>query len=373
MSHIDKKNRVQEEVEEDEVDEYDDVPDDGVAPTQEELEEDEIPQTTNKEGKVVSQPFFSKYSDSRCFTFTSFIAPKDKKIDEWYRTRPLELTRPPAREDKTIPHPLRYIFWCEEYTKAGIKHYQGWFAVWEKISHKTACSMFPGDHVESVMGSDLHNKKYCSKEGRPEFERGDRPKFRAKREKGVVTKPKIDYALLLKEAQETGVTSNVGFNYRHYRMHKEMHSDWIRNQKIVPEEPIVNFRPWQDELLKIVNGPTDPRAIYWVVDKKGGAGKSVFAEHLEYHHNALVITTNDDYRNLSNLLPKDPTLIVFDYPYAVKNFPCSFMESCKNGRVTSTKYEGKIHKFKRPHIIVLTNHEAPSHQFAEGRLKIILL
>lgn len=40
-------------------------------------------------------------------------------------------------------------------------------------------------------------------------------------------------------------------------------------------------RPWQEKFLEIATQDPDGRSVYWIYDKKGGAGKSLFADYLE--------------------------------------------------------------------------------------------
>lgn len=41
---------------------------------------------------------------------------------------------------------------------------------------------------------------------------------------------------------------------------------------------------WEEAILQLIEDSVDPRKIYWVLDRKGGAGKSTFCKYLMYQY-----------------------------------------------------------------------------------------
>lgn len=50
--------------------------------------------------------------------------------------------------------------------------------------------------------------------------------------------------------------------------------------QIIPEIKLDVLFPWEDRLLKKLEGPVDSRKIFWYYDYIGGTGKSTFAKYL---------------------------------------------------------------------------------------------
>ena len=53
----------------------------------------------------------------------------------------------------------------------------------------------------------------------------------------------------------------------------------------------IEWRPFQKEILKIVRGKADDRAIYWLYSIEGDMSKSMLVKHLVDQYEALKINT----------------------------------------------------------------------------------
>ena len=64
-----------------------------------------------------------------------------------------------------------------------------------------------------------------------------------------------------------------------------------------------------------------------------------------------------DVQSMSSLIPDDGAdVILIDAPRQVQyDLPYSFIEECKNGFVTNTKYEVSQKQFKTPHLLIFMN------------------
>lgn len=140
--------------------------------------------------------------------------------------------------------------------------------------------------------------------------------------------------------------------------------NWIAN--------IDKLHPWQEKLYERIK-PTiyaPERTIVWYYDPKGGAGKTCFTQYLRKIHQREYIRvtaggkTSDLVHVIRNELQagwtghcmfldlsrsRDENVSKADGTY-------DFIESIKNGEITTTKYNGcNIFIPKRPHVIVLAN------------------
>lgn len=216
---------------------------------------------------------------------------------------------------------------------------------------------------------------YCCK-GREIFEKGE---FMNQEQKGQAGKRTYDEAF--KAAQE-GRFDDIpsSMRIRYYNTYKQIRSDYLAS--IQPE--VVGFcrgsggrspsgslimRHWQEQIDDLLKQEPDPRKIIIVHDPKGNGGKTTFAEWLEVTYNGQVFEAGDP-KELAYILDQTKTLFMFDFARATVQFPWAFIESVKNGRVTSTKYQPVQKRFKKPHIIIFCN-SFSNDQLSEDRFHII--
>lgn len=122
--------------------------------------------------------------------------------------------------------------------------------------------------------------------------------------------------------------------------------------------------PWQAECVNMVtNTLPDDRTIHWYVDPDGKKGKSTVRKMLEYRNIALGIRWMC-YDNFAHLIgkdkPKSKRCYIFDL---TKSRPRNVtwdeiyvcIESCKDGLVTSGRYEGTHFSFRPPWVLVFSN------------------
>lgn len=131
--------------------------------------------------------------------------------------------------------------------------------------------------------------------------------------------------------------------------------------------------PWQIELLNLVeNVDPDYRTIFWVYDKKGGAGKTCFSYYLRNKRNTEGLKTNEWYGTSDIAQEKDLAEIVrsaldagweeFGWIFDLKRsteknqgfYKC--IEALKDGSVTATKYQGAEISLDTLHVIVFANY-----------------
>ena len=64
----------------------------------------------------------------------------------------------------------------------------------------------------------------------------------------------------------------------------------FENRGQVKDVKLVEWRPWQKELLEHVNNPT-PRRVIWVVGEQGDEGKDFFQNHIEEQYGKQRVCT----------------------------------------------------------------------------------
>jgi hypothetical protein len=120
--------------------------------------------------------------------------------------------------------------------------------------------------------------------------------------------------------------------------------------------------PWQEELMERMR-VFDVRTIHMVICNKGGEGKSLFAEYLEYEDLAFEVppfSTMEDIMQCVMGVPPAKTYLI-DLPRAMpKERMASFfsgIEALKNGVMYDKRYHFKKRRIDRPCIVVFSNKE----------------
>lgn len=125
--------------------------------------------------------------------------------------------------------------------------------------------------------------------------------------------------------------------------------------------PATALYPWQKYLVDIAQSPVDDRAVWWVWEPHGGAGKSAIAKYLVVHHGALFVSgRGTDILCAIALVNKTtgewPELCIIDVPRENANaVSFSTIEKLKNGLAFSSKYESGMLVFPPMHLIIFAN------------------
>lgn len=137
--------------------------------------------------------------------------------------------------------------------------------------------------------------------------------------------------------------------------------------------------PYQLELEKILLAKAEKRTIYWVYDV-GNQGKSEFARYMEIVYPdkvigfengktadiAFMINTMKNKVNLTN-----SPIFILDIPRSgIKSFNYQCIETLKNGKIVSPKYESSRLLFNTPHILVFANEQPEFENMTMDRWKI---
>jgi len=262
--------------------------------------------------------------------------------------------------------PFSYLqFGYEIAPTTGTPHLQGLICFSSQFTCKRVRkNFFDRAHVEPIKGTltecDLYNSKdeLIERYGTPPINPGVREQDRWK--------------VLLQEAREKGEVSDAHVQFKHIRLIKEHHADYQRSQFIMPCK-ITELRDWQQSLIDIISLPPDDRHVYWITDVIGGCGKTQLSIYLKLNFNATILP-NAPAKDMSHMLPAKPPIIVFDFTRQVDGYVnYSFIESCKNGIVSSPKYESHVKYFPTPHVICFANFMPDLTKLSADRWKLINL
>jgi len=119
---------------------------------------------------------------------------------------------------------------------------------------------------------------------------------------------------------------------------------------------------WQEEVKdRCTAAAADDRMVNYIIDKKGGTGKSKFCKYMCYKHKALMVPwgrTGD----ILNLVVKKGAkdIYLFDLSRSKpqdwgKDDISAAMEQIKNGHIVNLKYETDTFMMSPPHVWCFSN------------------
>ena len=135
-------------------------------------------------------------------------------------------------------------------------------------------------------------------------------------------------------------------------------------------------RPFQEEILEIVQGEPCDRKIFWYFGE-GGIGKTQFCKYLSHIHGAICLSGKGaDVRNgVCEYLKTNgdtPELVLFPIPrsYNTEYLSYEALENIKDMYFYSGKYEGGMINGNPPHLIVFANEPPDISKMSKDRWMI---
>lgn len=139
--------------------------------------------------------------------------------------------------------------------------------------------------------------------------------------------------------------------------------------RVVEEDFGYVFHDWQQALLDVIAGPIHKRRIYWVVDRKGGSGKTTFALWLGRVKGAFY-TIGGKHDRIYHTYQGEP-IACFDFTRSTEDsVPYGPIEGIKNG-VAPRMYGFRTLFCNTPHVFCFSNFEPDQSKLSEDRWNIV--
>nr|WAE42998.1 MAG: replication associated protein [Cressdnaviricota sp.] len=138
----------------------------------------------------------------------------------------------------------------------------------------------------------------------------------------------------------------------------------------------VKWKPWQQEILNIISGKPDNRAIYWYWCEKGNSGKSFVSDYITLTRNVILGDgkSNDVIYQIASMVENliKPEIVLIDIPRNnTKKIPYGTLEKIKNGIIFSGKYESIKVVIPKPHVIIFANKPPDINEMSADRWRIV--
>lgn len=143
---------------------------------------------------------------------------------------------------------------------------------------------------------------------------------------------------------------------------------------------INNLDEWMLKIIEEIKEKPHPRKINWILDEKGGRGKSEFCKYLCLKHNALMLCGKGSDMKCGiatwvKIKKNYPEIILIDCPrtFDTNYLSYSGLEEIKNGCFFSPKYESGMVIGNRPHIYIFSNELPQLEKLSNDKWNIIKL
>ena len=295
-------------------------------------------------------------SNRVCFTLNNYCESEQEALTAW------------IDNDES---PIEYCIVGEEVSSSNTPHLQGFIHLTGGRAEARKRGLrfwktIPGlarAHFEPARGTDNDSKTYCSKEG-PYSERGDP----TKEERG-------DYASVVEDLHKGAQLIDIVDKYPEISIQHFGNIRAIRS--ILPDDVLFsvpeNLRAWQQVVIDNLERQSE-RKILFVVDRKGGMGKSTLTKYLIKERKAWACTGGKA-ADLMHAYTPGATIAVFDMARCTCSdyWPWQFIENLKNGWFTTTKYHSRMITFKPPSVVVFCNDDIPRDKLSADRYQVMFI
>ena len=144
-----------------------------------------------------------------------------------------------------------------------------------------------------------------------------------------------------------------------------------RNQQVRLDINKVELRPWQKDAFQLFESPTE-RNIIWIYGPRGNIGKSWFQNYIEAYFGYQRVFRSDlriKHKDTCNILKKRGLtaidIFLFNDSRSTKGEEMNIyrvLEDIKDGAATTSKYDSKVIKFKRPNIVMVFSNKQPNQK-----------
>lgn len=276
---------------------------------------------------------------------------------------------------------IKYICWGMEVGEQGTPHMQGYIQS-NQDKYKRLMKVIGTCHMEKQKGTSQQAVDYCKKDGDfveyGQYEFIDSPKARQGQR---VDHDNIKNLIKQGHTYQQIVEADFGYAAKYGKFIKEQVAAQrmaAGKSSLLAEYEGVSWKPWQQDVLSVIEGTPDPRKIHWIWEPTGNVGKSFLAKYIMLTSSATLMESGKKV-DMAYIFAQNPTKTVMidlsrtSAPVDGKDYlggMYSLLETLKNGVLTSTKYESQVISFPRPHVIVFANWEPDYSKWSSDRYDV---
>lgn len=253
--------------------------------------------------------------------------------------------------------------------ETGRRHLQGFMVLKTKKTLTAVKRLHATAHFEVARGTSMQAADYCKKEG--DFQENGQLPVERQRTDLMATVNALDTRSLEDLMVDPEHAEVIARHMNYFRNVSTTKRRRINTEALRLRMETAVLRPWQSEFLEIVLGDPHPRKVIWAHDAAGNTGKSFFSDYVVALHGAIVFT-GGKLADIAHAYDFQP-IVIFDISRTkadCMNTIYEALETFKNGRIFSPKYESQCKVFKIPHVIAFANFEPDTSKLSEDRWDI---
>ncbi len=151
-----------------------------------------------------------------------------------------------------------------------------------------------------------------------------------------------------------------------------------RHERILMRYNNVVWKPWQQEIIDIIDQEPDDRTIHWYYDRDGNSGKSFLAKYLGLKYDAIIVDgkKNDIFHGVAQWCDskdeESPRLVLADISRPEMAYiSYAALEKLKSGIIQSGKYEGGTYYLEPLHVVIFANQEPQYDKMSPDRWNVV--
>lgn len=133
----------------------------------------------------------------------------------------------------------------------------------------------------------------------------------------------------------------------------------------------VQWRPWQQDVIELIQTDPDPRRVHWFYEESGNTGKSYLSRYLISKYSGFLCTGGKVVD--IQYAYEGQRIVILDLSRTKAehiDHLYEMIELWKDGSFLSTKYESQTKHFGTPHVLVFSNFRPSTEKLSEDRWDI---
>ena len=215
-------------------------------------------------------------------------------------------------------------------------------------------------HLEGARGTDVQNKVYCEKGGHVIIEIGTPNEHY--QHSNDTSNACYDIAQKMADGECVATIcedpTNCKVYTRHYKAIERITHSIIQKsmrQHVMDNGKDIVWKVWQQKIIKLLLKKPHERTVHWVYEETGNTGKTFLTRYIMSAHPSCICFENAKSADLKYAYNGE-NIVLFDLSRSSEHiFNYEALESLKNGRMFSPKYESASKLYNIHHVLVFAN------------------
>ncbi|AXH75585.1 MAG: putative viral replication protein [Uewvirus yahnais] len=271
-------------------------------------------------------------------------------------------------EDKELIEGIdcQYVIYGKEVGENGTPHLQGFIQNHNRKRLPAMKKLIPRAHWEPRRGSPITASKYCEKEDKEPFKKGELTGQGARHDLVDAVKRVLsgDHPDEIYDTSEKVRCVNSILRVA------KIHKDYEMKEENKKRFQCVTLRKWQQTLLDKLKQEPNEREIIWIYDCLGNKGKTWFCKYLVANYEAVMFN-NGKTADIKYGYSGEKIVLFNHVRSESEHINYGVIENIKDGIYFNTKYESSMRLYGIPHVVVMSNQLPDETKMSADRWNIM--